>query len=228
MVLRFVKFYKGADDKGYAVADDGLVFRFSVGAGFGFEHVEKLPDDAKEITVQEWSAAHLPVAVELHAAGEEAHAARELTPEEKAIDEKWQIDVREWRQARAEAVAASIQAAVENGAQAFEIEETTTKSYNSPVLLHALAAVVGAGQPPEDPIAWRRTDKIDRTAEMIKAVKDAVGPMIEFWAMSKAGGAGGRPAGRAAPQAAPPQSQPQPRPAPKPPAEPKAEDPTKP
>jgi hypothetical protein len=163
MVLKFEKFYRSEDDKAYAVADDGLVFEFAVGAGFGFKHVEKLPDGAKEITVQEWAAANLPAAVEFHVAGKkEAEAEREMTPEEKAMDDAWRNGVRAWRQDRAEAVERAIRECTAVGADAFEITETVTKSYNSPVLLAAVAAVIGAGQPPEDPIEWRRGDKIDR------------------------------------------------------------------
>ena len=232
MLIKFVKFYRSEDDKGYAVADDGLVFRFSIGAGFGFEHVEKLPDGAKEITAQEWAAAQLPEAIEFHVAGEKDEP-REMTPEEKAMDDAWRNGVRAWRQNRAEAVERAIRECTAVGADAFEITETVTKSYNSLVLLAAVGAVIGAGQPPEDPIEWRRGDKIDRMAELIRAVKDAIGPMINLWAMSKAGVPSGRPTGRAAPpQAAPhppapPQAAPMPAPAAQP-AEPKAEEPTKP
>jgi len=152
MLLKFVKFYKGMDDLAYSVSEDGLVFRFFVGSGFGFEHVEKLPDGAKEITAKEWAAAQLPEAVAFHVAGKkEAEAEREITPEEKALDAKYHADVREWLARR-------------NGFIGFA------------------ALVGFGVQEPEDPIEWRRAARKGQLADvirdMIPSVMEVVGQMV--------------------------------------------------
>jgi len=218
MLLKFVKFYKGMDDLAYSVSEDGLVFRFFVGSGFGFEHVEKLPDGAKEITAKEWAAAQLPEAVAFHVAGKkEAEAEREITPEEKALDAKYHADVREWLARRNGFIGDALKM---SSSPAVEITETTTREYGSPLLVDAFAALVGFGvQEPEDPIEWRRAARKGQLADvirdMIPSVMEVVGQMVNAKVAAKV-------TRSAAPQAAPPQ--PQQRPAPKPPAEPKAEE----
>ena len=216
MLLKFVKFYKGMDDQAYSVSEDGLVFRFFVGSGFGFEHVEKLPDGAKEITAKEWAAAQLPEAIAFHVAGKkEAEAEREMTPEEKAMDAKYRYDLRDWVARRNAFIGDALKASI---APAFEITETTTREYGSPLLVDGLAAFIGFGvQEPEDPIEWRHGSKADRMADLVETLTNAAGQIVAAITQGRIRAS----ATMTPPQAAPPQ----PRPAPTPePAAPKAEE----
>ena len=214
MILRFAKFYKGDDGTAYASTGDGLAFALFSGAEFGFRHVEKLPDGVKEVPPEEWAAARMPTDVEFHVAGEKDEPDPELTPEEKAADEKWRADVRKWKQDRADGVSQMIQAAIEHGAAGFEIEETTTRSYSCPVLLAAVAGFVGAGPAPEDPVKRRHGDRAEMVAGIIDSLKEAIGPMIAVLTRTKAGGAGRAPAPPMPPQPQPPRQPPTPGPAP--------------
>lgn len=184
MIFKFVKFYKADEGVAYAVDAEGHVFR--LGPGMRVEHAEALPDGIKEVSAEEWASEHLPISFEIHIAGEEAKE-RELTPEEKAMDERYRLELRDWLKRRNTFVGESLKASC---APAVLIAETTTREYGSPLLVDAVAALVGFGiQEPEDPIEWRRAARKGQLADVIRdmvpSVMEVVGQMVNAKVQAK-------------------------------------------
>lgn len=210
MIFRFVKFYKADEGVAYAVDAEGRAF--CLGPGMRVEHAAALPDGLKEVSAEEWASEHLPISFEIHIAGEKPKE-RELAGEEKAMDERYRLELRDWLARRNTFVGDALKASL---APAVEITETTTREYGSPLLVDAFAALVGFGaQEPEDPIEWRRAARKGQLADVIRdmlpSVMEVVGQMVNAKVQAR---------GARTPE--PPVQPPAPRPAPQP-AEPKAE-----
>ena len=200
--MRFEKFYKvdlaakgGIPAPAYlAVTTDGVVFGLTNTQMTMVGPVNKvpIPAEAKELSVDDWKTLGFPIGLMFDEPKEPRPAKplpRELTEDEQQMDHDYEAHCRDWL-ARGMERAAEVLA--KGRCDPFYVNTWTNtriekQEYAFPLLIDALAAVLGIGPGPVDPIGWRRRKPSNgRMMDVVSSLMEAVGPRISAWMEQKA------------------------------------------